>query len=664
MLALHDPLGHPVPAFHLKFFCFNGLQPLFPRDSSARSISPVLKRLRTLRTNRTRENHSNPFSFMRFGTLAKTMGDVPLARTFPPPTLHLSPLFLILTRNRGRGVPGRPLGQYRRLSRRFGRAAARRCLSLGRDPQNQRLVRRHLRGKLPGELPEVLRSPQVADSGGNMFRVTKFGPIQGNVRFRGAAIEKDHRAAPVLQLLHPNLLVPVLANAAPLRPKRVLIDRDHFLVRKNRLNLRRHRPQVVPRNQRRRQHCPQTEVRAVFERRHSAVPHFQHVRIVPMSRPSRAFQPHLHIHNVQHAKRAAAAIRPLLFSFPVVVDVARRSPQISRVPGPLPRFCRSPFAHAKNDRPACGGKRIMHRRVSFLRVARVGAAPVVLQIVHAPARVLYRVLEFVALAAGPFRASQFSGVRIQSEFQSLRMNVICKRFNAGRESLWVGQNKSIFVAAHLPAIVDHNVLIAGVFHSACHHRVCHRLDHLFADVAAEFIPTVPAHWRSERDAVVPRARGGRKRDEKNQSKHKRKYNFRDERWFHGGLRSDSARNHTGFCANGEAQLPPRRIYLTRRIRIAPSRKSTADTPNAASTLNALHNAPTRRLEPKSPSAFTAASVPKAIPCCSLGAHPAATASSSASFEPSNVPASGKITASKTSDWVPVQRRRAVRTAMP
>jgi hypothetical protein len=58
-----------------------------------------------------------------------------------------------------------------------------------------------------------------------------------------------------------------------------------------------------------------------------------------------------------------------------------------------------------------------------------------------------------------------------------------------------------------------------------------------------------------------------------------------------------------------------------------------------------HKNPTTTLERKSPVAFTAASVPNAMPCCSLGINSAARESSSASSVPTYNPASVKIPAS-------------------
>ena len=69
------------------------------------------------------------------------------------------------------------------------------------------------------------------------------------------------------------------------------------------------------------------------------------------------------------------------------------------------------------------------------------------------------------------------------------------------------------------------------------------------------------------------------------------------------------------------------------INTAPAKNNTAENENAACTETSDHNNPTMMLERKSPAAFTAASVPKAMPCCCFGKSSAASESSSASSVP-------------------------------
>ena len=61
------------------------------------------------------------------------------------------------------------------------------------------------------------------------------------------------------------------------------------------------------------------------------------------------------------------------------------------------------------------------------------------------------------------------------------------------------------IALHLPAIVDHDVLIAGVLHAGLDHGIGHLPDQVFAHMASEFVPAVPSHRRSCGQRLLLRA---------------------------------------------------------------------------------------------------------------------------------------------------------------
>ncbi len=134
-----------------------------------------------------------------------------------------------------------------------------------------------------------------------------------------------------------------------------------------------------------------------------------------------------------------------------------------------------------------------------------GAAPVVFQIVHAPGGVLNGILIFVAEAAGASGTSLRACVGIHAKFQPERMNVVSNGFHAMRKALRVGDDVGIRVAADLPAVVNDDVDVARIFHAGLHDGVGHALDEIFADVAGELVPRVPAHGRGQRQ--VRRRRG-------------------------------------------------------------------------------------------------------------------------------------------------------------
>src|SRR6267154_3034478 len=87
------------------------------------------------------------------------------------------------------------------------------------------------------------------------------------------------------------------------------------------------------------------------------------------------------------------------------------------------------------------------------------------------------------------------------------MDVVGKSFDTGGESFRVGDDVSGSVAVELPAIVNDNVLVAGVLHAAANESVGGGLDEILVDVAGEAIPTVPAHRRSASQTVFQGASG-------------------------------------------------------------------------------------------------------------------------------------------------------------
>ena len=171
-------------------------------------------------------------------------------------------------------------------------------------------------------------------------------------------------------------------------------------------------------------------------------------------------------------------------------------------------FVLAPLADGEHDRPAARPQRLAHPRVGVARVLSVRVAPVVLQVVDAPLRVASRVLLLVVLRARPLGARQRAGVRVEPEPEALGVHVVGERLHARGEALGVGHDRARRLAAHLPAVVDHDVLVAGVLHAARHDGVGGLPDERLAHVAAELVPAVPAHRRRERQAVA----GGGERD--------------------------------------------------------------------------------------------------------------------------------------------------------
>jgi hypothetical protein len=106
------------------------------------------------------------------------------------------------------------------------------------------------------------------------------------------------------------------------------------------------------------------------------------------------------------------------------------------------------------------------------RIKTLGMAPIDFDVVDAPFRIGLGILEFVTQAPRPLLTSQRSCIRVETEFQSFAVDIIRKRFDAGRKSRRVGDDCPIRIAADLPAIVDVHVLVAGSLHPGAEHGVC------------------------------------------------------------------------------------------------------------------------------------------------------------------------------------------------
>src|SRR5712692_3975021 len=340
-----------------------------------------------------------------------------------------------------------------------------------------------------------------------MGGIAKVFPRDGDIGVRVAAIEQHDGATAVFHLFSPDFGVTVFADAAALHPERILIDGDDFLVGEDFLDVWRHVFQIVSGHERSREHAPEAEVGAVFSGGHAAIADFEHVGIVPMARAGVSFQTDLQIQNLGPAQ-------PIFFAIPTIGDVAGGAPEIADIARPEPGFVAAPFAEAENDRAAGGFQRVAHGGVSGLGVFRAGVAPIVFEVIDAPRSVLQSVLIFVAATAGTLGTSHCSRVGIDAEFQALGMDVVGESLDTGGESFRVGDDVAGGVAADLPAIVNDNVFVAGVLHAAADEGVGGGLDKILVDVAAETVPAVPAHGRSESQTVF---QGVRRRNAKKNS---------------------------------------------------------------------------------------------------------------------------------------------------
>src|SRR5258708_10457469 len=119
-----------------------------------------------------------------------------------------------------------------------------------------------------------------------MTRIPNLLPSNRDLLWGTPAIEQNHGAIAILQLFTPNFQIAIFPHAPALPSERVLINGNYFFVGQGVVNFGRHVAQVVSGNQRSSQQRPQTEMRLILSRGHPTVANFEHVRIVPMPRPT------------------------------------------------------------------------------------------------------------------------------------------------------------------------------------------------------------------------------------------------------------------------------------------------------------------------------------------------------------------------------------------
>src|SRR5208282_6124657 len=144
-----------------------------------------------------------------------------------------------------------------------------------------------------------------------------------------------------------------------------------------------------------------------------------HVRIIPMPRPGVGLQPNLRIQDAQHAEGATTSVRPFHLGFPLISNVTRGAPQVSTYFfAPEPRLRLPPFADAEHNGTATCIQRLANQRIRCLGILGCSIAPVVLQIINAPRRILQSVLKLMTASARPARARFRASIRIDSKLQT------------------------------------------------------------------------------------------------------------------------------------------------------------------------------------------------------------------------------------------------------
>src|SRR6266436_9113265 len=140
---------------------------------------------------------------------------------------------------------------------------------------------------------------------------------------------------------------------------------------------------------------------AVFIALHTAIPNFQHVRVVPVSRTCELFQTVLPESDQGHTVIC-------------IINVSGGAPQVAGGGSPAPRSLHSPVADAEHDGAAGMRQRIAEFRVLHLWIEAFRIAPVNFYVIDSPGGVGLGILIFVIQAARPLFAGARASVGIKT----------------------------------------------------------------------------------------------------------------------------------------------------------------------------------------------------------------------------------------------------------
>src|SRR3989442_9237129 len=180
------------------------------------------------------------------------------------------------------------------------------------------------------EAPHVLTEPQVAHAADRPSGKPELGPLFRDLARAVVAIRQRYGLRATGEVADPYLGPVARTHATRLTAERILIDGEDLRRAEERACLVGHRAEVIPGHERRREHRPKPQVRAVLERGHPAVPDLEHVRIVPVARTGVAVEDRL---KVEYARERGPRGLAAPASAPHVPD--RRRPLPRSRAGPL-----------------------------------------------------------------------------------------------------------------------------------------------------------------------------------------------------------------------------------------------------------------------------------------------------------------------------------------
>ena len=216
---------------------------------------------------------------------------------------------------------------------------------------------------------------------------------------------------------------------------------------------------------------------------HTAITHFQHLGIIPMTWPGIRIKISHLVDDVEYSYAT-----PVEETLVAISDIGSNAPQMSDTLTPFPRFMLAPFANTENHRSSRLLDCIAHSSISSLRILSLIRAPVILQVIYTPFGIHQSILKLMTTATRATLTGVASGTGIKSELQTLAMNIISQVFHSVRKAVRICLDEAKRVAFYLPAVINNNILVSRILHTSLHHFIRHIHNQLLADITAKLIP--------------------------------------------------------------------------------------------------------------------------------------------------------------------------------
>jgi hypothetical protein len=215
--------------------------------------------------------------------------------------------------------------------------------------------------------------PEVSKGGRHGGDEGEIRPLHGDVSGSRSVVEEDGNNVSVHQRASPHVGSGCWrADEATLDPASVLVDGNDFAVTEDRESVFIHTRYITSDDQRRLHQAPQAKVAPILSRRHAAVPHLEHIWIVPSTWTRTTCSFVVPVEVVEHGG-------------PGVSDVLGGSPRVTNCSPPRGDLFSAPFAEREEQGMPCGIESIAHGGVALKRPQMLVITVIVLQVVYTPA---------------------------------------------------------------------------------------------------------------------------------------------------------------------------------------------------------------------------------------------------------------------------------------